>query len=98
MAADVTITTAPKAEVRRVTLAGCVGVFVELYDNGIFGFMAGVLAVVFFPAGSNGLLLVFAGYAVSFLVRPLGAVICGILGDRVGRQRVLVFVIMLISL
>jgi MFS transporter, MHS family, proline/betaine transporter len=94
---DVTITTAPKSEVRRVTLAGCVGVFVELYDNGIFGFMAGVLAVVFFPPGSNGLLLVFAGYAVSFLIRPLGAVICGVLGDRFGRQRMLVFVIMLIS-
>jgi MFS transporter, MHS family, proline/betaine transporter len=94
---DVTITTAPKAEVRRVTLAGCVGIFVELYDNGIFGFMAGVLAVVFFPEGSNGLVLVFAGYAVSFLVRPLGAVICGVLGDRFGRQRMLVFVIMLIS-
>jgi MFS transporter, MHS family, proline/betaine transporter len=94
---DVTITKAPKAEVRRVTLAGCVGIFVELYDNGIFGFMAGVLAVVFFPEGSNGLVLVFAGYAVSFLVRPLGAVVCGILGDRFGRQRMLVFVIMLIS-
>jgi MHS family proline/betaine transporter-like MFS transporter len=97
MGADVTITTAPKAEVRRVTLAGCVGIFVELYDNGIFGFMAGVLAVVFFPEGSNGLVLVFAGYAVSFLVRPLGAIVCGVLGDRFGRQRMLVFVIMLIS-
>ncbi|QYN33676.1 MFS transporter [Pseudonocardia sp. DSM 110487] len=94
---DVTITKAPEAEVRRVTLAGCVGIFVELYDNGIFGFMAGVLAVVFFPDNTNGLILVFAGYAVSFVVRPLGAVVCGVLGDRFGRQRMLVFVIMLIS-
>ena len=42
-------------------------------------------------------MLVFAGYAVSFFVRPLGAVVCGILGDRIGRQKMLVFVIMLIS-
>jgi MFS transporter, MHS family, proline/betaine transporter len=94
---DVTITKAPESEVRRVTLAGCVGIFVELYDNGIFGFMAGVLAAVFFPDATTGLLLVFAGYAVSFVVRPLGAIVCGILGDRFGRQRMLVFVIMLIS-
>ena len=94
---NATVTKAPPREVRRVTLAGCVGIFVELYDNGIFGFMAGLLAVVFFPEGGAGLYLVFAGYAVSFLVRPLGAIVCGILGDRFGRQRMLVFVIMLIS-
>jgi MHS family proline/betaine transporter-like MFS transporter len=94
---NVTVTKAPPKEVRRVTLAGCVGIFVELYDNGIFGFMAGILAVVFFPDSATGLILVFAGYAVSFVVRPLGAVVCGILGDRYGRQKMLVFVIMLIS-
>jgi MFS transporter, MHS family, proline/betaine transporter len=84
---------------RRVTAAGCVGVFVELYDNGIFAFMATTLAVVFFGVtkSSDALLLVFAGYAISFFVRPLGAVICGILGDRIGRQKLLVFVILLIS-
>ena len=88
---------APESEVRRVTLAGCVGIFVELYDNGIFGFLAGLLAVVFFPDTTSGLMLVFAGYAVSFVIRPLGAIVCGILGDRFGRQRMLVFVIALIS-
>ncbi|HEY5877598.1 MAG TPA: MFS transporter [Nakamurella sp.] len=84
---------------RKVTLAGCVGVFVELYDNGIFAFMATTLAVVFFGVAkpTDALLLVFAGYAISFFVRPLGAVVCGILGDRIGRQKLLVFVILLIS-
>ncbi|MER7083265.1 MFS transporter, MHS family, proline/betaine transporter [Saccharopolyspora kobensis] len=82
---------------RRVTLAGCVGIFAELYDNGIFGFMAGTLAVVFFPDSQNAVLLVFVGYAISFFFRPLGGIICGHLGDRIGRQRMLVFVIMLIS-
>ncbi|MFI0816793.1 MFS transporter [Streptomyces sp. NPDC021098] len=84
---------------RKVTLAGCVGIFAELYDNGIFGFMAGTLGVVFFPDASNAVQvqLVFLGYAVSFFFRPLGGIICGHLGDRIGRQRMLVFVIMLIS-
>lgn len=82
---------------RKVTLAGCVGIFAELYDNGIFGFMAGTLAAVFFPGSENAIQLVFLGYAVSFFFRPLGAVICGHLGDRIGRQRMLVFVILLIS-
>lgn len=86
-------------QVRKVVTAGCVGVFVELYDNGIFGFMATTLALVFMQAQkpSDALLLVFAGYAVSFLVRPLGAVVCGYLGDKIGRQKMLVLCIMLIS-
>ncbi|MFD4249125.1 MFS transporter [Amycolatopsis thermoflava] len=82
---------------RKVTLAGCVGIFAELYDNGIFGFMAGTLAAVFFPDSANAVMLVFVGYAISFFFRPLGGIICGHLGDRIGRQRMLVFVIMLIS-
>jgi len=82
---------------RRITAAGCVGIFAELYDNGIFGFMAATLAAVFFPDSQNAVLLVFVGYAVSFFFRPLGGIICGQLGDRIGRQRMLVFVILLIS-
>ncbi len=86
-------------KIRKVVAAGCVGIFVELYDNGIFAFMATALAIVFFDVSksSDALMLVFAGYAISFFVRPLGAVVCGILGDRIGRQKMLVFVILLIS-
>jgi MHS family proline/betaine transporter-like MFS transporter len=82
---------------RKITLAGCVGIFAELYDNGIFGFMAATLGKVFFPNSQNAVLLVFVGYAISFVFRPVGQIICGYLGDRVGRQRMLVFVILLIS-
>ncbi|MFI6697826.1 MFS transporter [Streptomyces sp. NPDC050509] len=87
------------ATLRRVTLAGSVGVFVELYDNGVYGFLAGTLAVVFFPERSPqaALLLTFLTFGIPFFVRPLGAMVCGYLGDRVGRQRMLVFVILLIS-
>jgi MHS family proline/betaine transporter-like MFS transporter len=83
----------------RIIIAGCVGIFVELYDNGIFAFMATTLSLVFLAPGdpNSALLLVFAGYAISFFVRPLGAIVCGYLGDRIGRQKLLVFVILLIS-
>ncbi|MFI5085176.1 MAG: MFS transporter [Actinomycetales bacterium] len=86
-------------QTRKVVAAGCVGIFVELYDNGIFAFMAGTLALVFLAPGNpdNALLFVFAGYAISFFVRPFGAIVCGYLGDRIGRQKLLVFVILLIS-
>ena len=75
-------------QTRKVVTAGCVGIFVELYDNGIFAFMAGTLALVFLAPGNpdNALLFVFAGYAVSFFVRPLGAVVCGYLGDGSGQE------------
>ncbi len=88
-----------QSTLRRVVLAGCIGIFVELYDNGIFAFMATALAIVFFDVSRSdkALLLVFAGYAVSFFIRPLGAILCGILGDKIGRQKMLVFVILLIS-
>jgi MHS family proline/betaine transporter-like MFS transporter len=97
MAAEPVPNTVDPRTARKITLAGCVGIFAELYDNGIFGFMAGTLAAVFFPGSENAVALVFLGYAVSFFFRPLGGIICGHLGDRIGRQRMLVFVIMLIS-
>ncbi|MBB3666314.1 MFS family permease, partial [Prauserella sediminis] len=82
---------------RKTTAAACIGIFAELYDNGIFGFMAATLAVVFFPDSEYAIVFVFLGYAISFFLRPLGAVVCGYLGDRIGRQRTLAFVILLIS-
>jgi MHS family proline/betaine transporter-like MFS transporter len=88
------------AIIRRVIFAGCVGTFVELYDYGIYGFLAGTIATVFFPKQSpqTALLLTFVIFGIPFFIRPLGGIVCGYLGDRIGRQRLLVFVIMLISL
>lgn len=85
--------------VGRVTLAASVGVFVELYDYGIYGFLAGTLTSVFFPqaSGHAALMLSFLVFGIPFFVRPLGGVVCGYFADRVGRQRMLVFVILLMS-
>lgn len=84
---------------RRVTVAGSVGVFVEFYDYAVYGFLASTIATVFFPQQdpTAALLLTFSVFGITFLVRPLGGVLCGYLGDRIGRQRTLVFVLMLIT-
>lgn len=84
---------------KRVTLAGLVGSFVEWYDYGIYGLLAGTLALVFAPdsGADTGLMLTYVGFLVSFLVRPFGGVICGYLGDKIGRQRLLAGLILLIS-
>jgi MFS transporter, MHS family, proline/betaine transporter len=85
--------------VKRIATAGAIGSFVEWYDFGIYGIMAGSLAAAFFPGGgsTSGLLLTYAGFAVSFVIRPFGAAICGYFGDRIGRKRLLAALILLIS-
>ncbi|WP_432561736.1 MFS transporter [Kineococcus sp. SYSU DK003] len=85
---------------RRVTGAGLIGSFVEWYDYGIYGLLVGTLSVVLMPPGesaSTGVLLTYAGFLVSFLVRPFGGVICGHLGDRIGRKRLLAALLLMIS-
>ncbi|EFL20391.1 major facilitator family transporter [Streptomyces himastatinicus ATCC 53653] len=97
-----TTTAAPsrveRTTVRRATAAGAIGSFVEWYDYGIYGLLAGSVSVVFFPGDADSaLLLTYAGFAVSFAIRPFGAAICGHLGDRMGRKRLLAVLILLIS-
>ncbi|TQC44328.1 MFS transporter [Rhodococcus sp. WS4] len=90
---------ADQKTLRKVTVAGSVGVFVEFFDYGIYGFLASTIAHVFFPAAdpTAGLLLTFVAFGLPFFVRPLGGVIWGYLGDKIGRQRVLVYILTLIT-
>lgn len=81
-------------EKMRTALAGAfVGNFMEWYDFGIYGYLAITMHYVFLSGFGDalGLTLALLGFAVSFLVRPLGGLILGPIGDRVGRQRVLYF-------
>ncbi|WP_308298934.1 MFS transporter [Streptomyces sp. GESEQ-35] len=79
---------------------GLVGVFVELYDNAVYGFVAGTLAVVFFPsdAPTTSVMLTFLAFAIPFFFRPVGAAVAGSWGDRIGRKRVLLILITMMSL
>jgi len=72
-------------------VAGCVGNVLEWYDFALYGFFAPVIAKLFFPSDDQitGLLATFGIFAVGFLMRPVGAVIFGILGDKLGRKKAL---------
>ena len=87
------------ATARRALVAGGIGNVVEWYDFAVYGAFATVIASTYFPGGdpSTGLSASFAVFATAFLARPLGAVVFGRLGDRVGRRQVLVTVIVLMA-
>jgi MHS family proline/betaine transporter-like MFS transporter len=76
--------------VRTVT-AGAIGNALEWYDFGLFGFFAPVISLQFFPTADPraALLNTFGVFAAGFLMRPLGAVLFGHLGDRLGRKSAL---------
>ncbi|WP_270483094.1 MFS transporter [Gordonia jacobaea] len=76
---------------RRVLAGGAIGQFIEFYDFTLYGLSAVVLAHHFFPSSNDltGLLATFATFAAAFVIRPLGGLFFGALGDRVGRKNVL---------
>ncbi|MDD7917312.1 MFS transporter [Actinomycetospora callitridis] len=89
------------AAVRRVALASLVGTTVEWYDFFIYASAAGlVFSQLFFTAldPATALLASFATIGVSFVARPLGGVIAGHLGDRIGRKRMLVATLLIMGL
>jgi len=73
---------------RSMLIAG-LSTVVEWYDFTLYLYLATVLSRVFFGGGENALLATLAGFAVSYLMRPLGALVFGHLGDRFGRRYML---------
>lgn len=91
---------AEPGSVRRAVTGAVIGNTVEWYDFAIYGFLATFIADKFFPSGDEtaALLSTFAVFAAAFFMRPLGGLFFGPLADRIGRQRVLAIVILLMSL
>ncbi|MDT5338221.1 MAG: transporter, family, proline/betaine transporter [Mycobacterium sp.] len=87
------------AAIRKAIVGASIGNAVEWFDFAIYGFLATFIAANFFPTGNDttALLNTFAIFAAAFFMRPLGGFVFGPLGDRIGRQRVLAVVIMLMS-
>ncbi|MFF5990017.1 MFS transporter [Prauserella flavalba] len=89
-----------RRQARRAGIAALVGTTLEWYDFLIYGTAAAlILNELFFPTVSPvaGTLATFATYAVGFLARPLGGIVLGSLGDRVGRKTMLVLTIVLMG-
>lgn len=93
-------TVAPSS-VRRVIVASLVGTSLEWYDFFIYGIAAAlVFNKLFFPSFEPlvGTLLAFATFAVGFVARPIGGVVFGHYGDKIGRKNVLVATLLLMGI
>ena len=88
-----------RAEVRRVIAASSAGTVFEWYDFYLYAVLAPFFAKLFFPPDNEtaALLAAFAAYAAGFLVRPLGAVVLGRLGDLAGRKYTLLISIVIMG-
>src|ERR1700757_1209141 len=91
-----------RPEVMRRSIEGAsIGNFMEWYDFGVYGYIATTIAQVFYPGNTISavhLIATFSTLAAAFVVRPLGGFIFGPLGDRIGRKRVLVITILLMTI
>nr|WP_316745271.1 MFS transporter [Streptomyces sp. MK7] len=76
---------------RRAVGASALGNCMEWFDFGVYSYLAATIGKVFFPGASPGAQVIssFATFAAAFVVRPLGGLVFGPLGDRLGRQKVL---------
>ena len=87
------------AMVRKVIIASVLGNAFEWFDFAIYGLFAVLIAKLYFPGGDEfaSMLLTLATFGVGFAVRPLGGVLLGLYGDRVGRKKALSLTIVLMS-
>jgi len=85
---------------KRAALASFMGSAVEYYDFFLFGSAAALIFPhVFFPSDNDAALVMsFMTFGFAYIARPIGAVVLGHFGDRIGRQRVLMFTLVLMGL
>jgi MHS family proline/betaine transporter-like MFS transporter len=80
-------------------VAGMIGNVLEWYDFAAYGFLAAIFATNFFPLENNmlSLLASYGVFAAAFVMRPLGGLLFGHIGDRVGRRRALLISVLAMS-
>jgi MFS transporter, MHS family, shikimate and dehydroshikimate transport protein len=88
-------------KLRRVVAASLIGATIEWYDFFLYGTVAGIVFnKLYFPAKDPliSILLAYTTFAVGFIARPLGGVIFGHFGDRIGRKNMLVRTLMIMCI
>ncbi|TSD99300.1 MFS transporter [Skermania sp. ID1734] len=85
------------AILHRAIGASAIGNAVEWFDYGVYAYLTVHIAASLFPEGANGVFYTLVGFAISFLIRPIGGLFWGPLGDRIGRKRVLAMTIVLMA-
>lgn len=95
---DITVT--DEAAVKRAVKAASLGNAMEWFDFGIYSYLAVTIGHVFFPSGNDTVQLIssFATFAVSFLVRPIGGMVFGPMGDKIGRKKVLALTMIMMAI
>ena len=94
-AAEADVPEVDEKTLRRAVGASMIGNATEWYDYGVYAYLTAEITHNFFPnAGNAATLLV---YAVSFILRPLGGIVWGPIGDRLGRNKVMAMTIILMS-
>ena len=85
---------------KTVILAGVIGNIIEWYDFALFGYFAPIISTLFFPNDNEvlSLLEIYGVFAAGFVMRPMGAVVFGYIGDRVGRRTELFFSVILMAI
>ncbi|MDO5683181.1 MAG: MFS transporter [Propionibacteriaceae bacterium] len=95
----VTESTADRARARKAVLAASLGNALEWYDIILFAFLASTIQAVFYPGKDfASVLMTWATFGITFVVRPLGAVLIGNYSDRHGRKAALSLTIGLMTL
>ncbi len=94
------ITVIDDTKLKKAVTAAALGNAMEWFDFGVYGFVAYALGKVFFPDASPAVQTIAAlgTFSVPFLVRPLGGVFFGVMGDRFGRQKVLSLTIIIMAI
>lgn len=82
----------------RVVLGAVTGNVVEYYDFGIYTVFAAIIGRLFFSSSDHEILLAFAVFSVGFMMRPLGALVFGYIGDSFGRRKALIISMLGMSL
>ncbi|MCC3746724.1 MFS transporter [Rouxiella badensis] len=92
--------TAVKPSLTKTLFVTCIGNALEWFDIAVYGFFAAYIARAYFPTTDQtvSLLLAFGSFGVSFLIRPLGAIVLGAFADRAGRKSSLLASISLMML
>lgn len=91
---------AKEQDIRKVVFASLVGSTIEWYDFFLYGVVAGIVFnKLYFPSDNAtvSVLLAYATFAVGFVARPLGGLIFGHFGDRIGRKTMLVITLLLMG-
>ena len=89
----------PQGKRKIAVIAGVIGNIMEWYDFALYGFMASVISKLFFPEGNPfaSLLATYSIFAAGFIMRPLGSVVFGWLGDTIGRSRTMLISVALMT-